>query len=336
MRHGKAKGQVTANHGLGRANRSARRGFFHLMYVTTMVLSTMGAKPARAHVDHKTSHTATAPALLISTEGWGTTPMADLRLVLEAVAAEIAPRFPQRRLGTLRVVHGDGGPMAFYEKSAEGDYVIRLSAQHSRWHQFVYQFAHELCHVYSNFDNKAAVHGEVERSNQWFEESVCEAAALYTVKSLARRWETEPPAPQFAGYAATLKALADYLVNEPHRNLPPSRSLASWFKANHSSLEDSPYLRDKNEVVANQMLPLFEETPDALGVIGYLNLRPEDANRDFADYLQAWYEACPEAQRDVVQRIIALFEEKRPEGDTKSVLVAAATPSTLLAARTAE
>jgi hypothetical protein len=89
-------------------------------------------------------------------------------------------------------------------------------------------------------------------------------------------------------------------------------------------------------VVANQMLPLFEETPDALGVIGYLNLRPEDANRDFADYLQAWYEACPEAQRDVVQRIIALFEEKRPEGDTKSVLVAAATPSTLLAARTAE
>lgn len=315
----------------GRPKRSARRGLFHLMYLTTIVLSTIGAKPVRAHVEHKTSHSAASPTLRISPDGWGNTSREELQIVLDAVAAELAPRFPQRPLGTLRVVHGEGGPMAFYDKSPDGDYVIRLSAQHSRWHQFVYQFSHELCHIYSNFDNKNVRHGEIGHSNQWFEESVCEAAALYTVRRLAQRWESEPPAPQFAGYGATLRALADYLLNEPHRHLSASTSLASWFRSNQSELEERPYLRDKNEVVANRMLPLFEQSPDGVAAIGYLNYRPEDAERDFGDYLRVWEQACPPAQRAVVQQIIALFEDGNVE---RRETAPATAPSGMLVART--
>ena len=309
----------TALRGRDRPRRSARRGLFHLMYATTILLSTLGGKPARASVEHKASdrasHSATASTLRISPEGWGRTSMDDLRLVLEAVMDELAPRFPHREFVSIRVVHGDGGPLAFYDKSADGEYVVRLSAQHSRWHQFVYQFSHELCHIYSNFDNKPATDGRIEHhSNQWFEESVCETAALYTLRKLAQRWEGDPPGPQFAGQGATLRALADYLINEPHRHLPPSRPLASWFKANQPHLEESPYLRDKNEVVANLMLPLFEQAPEAMSAIGYMNLRTEDADRQFGDYLRAWRDACPEDKRGVVQRIIALFEGKDAGG----------------------
>lgn len=326
--HGEAHQTVRlgARHG---PRKCPRKGFLRLLYVAAVMFSIVPGKPARATVEHKLSH-GSAPSLRISPEGWGETSLDDLKLVLDAVAAELAPRFPQRQLGTLRVVYGEGGPMAFYDKSADGDYVIRLSARHSRWHQFVYQFSHELCHLYSNFDNKHARHGEIGHSNQWFEESVCEAAALYTVRRLAERWETEPPAPQFAGYGATLRALADYLLNEPHRHLSSSTSLASWFRSNQSELEESPYLRDKNEVVANRMLPLFEQNPEAVGAIGYLNHDPEDAGRNFEDYLRAWKEACPPTQRGVVQQVIALFGADA-SGQTETATPAV--PSGLLLAR---
>lgn len=301
--------RLGARHGM---RKSPRTGFVRLLYVAAVLFSVLPAKPARAAVEHKLSHGAT-PSLRISPEGWGNTSLDELRIVLDAVAAELAPRFPGRELGTLRIVYGEGGPLAFYDKSADGDYVIRLSARHSRWHQFVYQFSHELCHLYSNFDNKLAHHGEIGHSNQWFEESVCEAAALYTVRRLASRWETDPPAPQFAGYGQTLQALADYLVSEPHRRLSASTTLADWFRSNRADLEGSPYLRDKNEVVANRMLPLFEQNRDALGAIAYLNHRPEDAERPFGDYLRAWEDACPPAQRAVVAQIIGLFEGREAQ-----------------------
>ena len=301
--------RLGARHG---PRKSPRKGFVRLLYVAAMMFSVLPAKPARAAVEHKLAH-GTAPTLRISPEGWGNTALDDLRIVLDAVAAELAPRFPERALGTLRIVYGEGGPLAFYDKSADGDYVIRLSARHARWHQFVYQFSHELCHLYSNFDNKLAPHDEIGHGNQWFEESVCEAAALYTVRRLATRWETDPPAPQFAGYGATLRALADYLVSEPHRRLSASTTLADWYRSNRADLEASPYLRDKNEVVANRMLPLFEQNGDALGAIGYLNHRPEDAERPFGDYLRAWEDACPPAQRPLVAQIIGLFEGRETE-----------------------
>lgn len=316
--------------GLAGALRPASRDFYQLMYAAAILLSVFAAKPAWASLEHKLSH-GKSPTLRIAAEGWGNTPLDELQLVLDAVAAELAPRFPQRQLATLRVVYGEGGPLAFYDRNADGEYVIRLSAKHSRWHQFVYQFAHELCHIYSNFDNKIAVQGEVGRNNQWFEESVCEAAALYTLKSLARQWKTAPPAPALAAHGDTLRALAAYLLNEPHRRLSPSTSLASWFKSNQSHLEASPYQRDKNEVVANLMLPLFEQNPDALGAIGYLNARPDDAQQRFADYLRLWYQTCPETQRRVVAQIISLFEGRQADAR----LLAAAAPAPLLLAQRA-
>jgi hypothetical protein len=319
---------------LAAALRPAQRDVRHLMCAAAVLLSVFAAKPVWANLEHKHAH-GKAPTLRIAAEGWGNTGLAELQFVLDTVAAELAQHFPQRQLGTLRVIYGDGGPLAFYDKSADGEYVIRLSARHARWHQFVYQFAHELCHVYSNFDNKIAVDGEVGRSNQWFEESVCEAAALFTLRKLAHRWETDPPAPAFVTIGHTLHALADYLVNEPHRRLSPARSLPSWLKANQSDLEASPYLRDRNEVVANLLLPLFERDPDALGAIAYLNHRPEDATRRFADYLQLWQQACPQEQRTVVAQIIALFEGRDAAALTAAASPAAAPAPALLAAHAA-
>lgn len=292
---------------------ACRRSALSAVYLLMLAVLFLVAKPARAQTD-PTQPQGHHPPIRIAPTGWGDTLLSDLQIVLNAVADVIGSHFPQRDIGAIRVVPGDGGPMAFYDKSTDGDYLIQLSARHSRWHQFVYQFSHELCHVYSNFDEKPPAHdGQVENRNQWFEESVCEAAALYTLRQLASRWAQQPPAPQFAGYDVTLTALTDYLLNEPHRQLAASSSLAGWYRAQHASLEADPYLRDKNEVVANRLLPLFEQTPDALGAIGCMNAHADDAGKRFADYLAAWHDACPEAQRGIVRQVMALFGQALPQ-----------------------
>lgn len=262
-----------------------------------------------AHASTARGATHAAPAVIeIVPQGWGTTSLDALQEVLDDVVDVVGRHFPDRRLGRIRVFHGEPGPLVLYDKGDAGDYQVRLSARDGRWHQFVYQFSHELCHIYSNFDNKSVGAGDqVARGNQWFEESVCEAAALYTLRQLAAQWRSRPPAAGLDGGGDTLAALADYLLNESHRRLSRSDTPGSWFRAHETELHANPYLRDRNELVSNLLLPMFERDPSAWAAIAYLNSSVADADARFADYLAAWRRACPSAQRQLVEQIIALF-----------------------------
>jgi hypothetical protein len=275
------------------------------LFALAVLLPLAAALGPAARADH-----GPGAKLHIEPEGWGRTRIDELRLALDAVVASFGRHFDDPRPPAIRVVAGGPGPIVFYDKSAAGEYVVRLSARDGRWHQFVYQFAHELCHIYSNFDNKIARGGEVARGHQWFEESVCEAAALATLRELAVAWRRAPPAAGFVGQGESLDALADYLLAETHRQRPGS--ITAWFRAHEVALSASPYLRDKNEVVSNLLLPLFEQHPGGWRAIAYLNSDAEVAGLPFADYLEAWRRACPEAQRRLVQQIIALFRPSRP------------------------
>jgi hypothetical protein len=248
-----------------------------------------------------------SPALRIAQAGWGNTDPRDLSVLLEAVAVELGSHFPGRELGNIRVIPGGFSPMVLFERGEDGEYVVQLAARDARWYQFVYQFAHELCHIHSNFDNKERVAGEVVSLNQWFEESVCEAAALYTLNRMAATWETAPPAAQWAAHAPTLRKYAEILRRAPHRHLPPNQTLANWFAERRQDLRANPYLRDQDEVVSNLLLALFEQDPGGWAAIGYLNADRADAAKSFQDYLEAWCLACPERHRHVVQRIMLMF-----------------------------
>lgn len=246
-----------------------------------------------------------ATVIRIAPGGWGSTQVEDLQVVLDAVAAELGSRFPGRALGAIHVVPG-AGPLVLFERDAAGAYVVELSARNARWFQFVYQFAHELCHIYSNFDNKDQ--GPEGRANQWFEETVCETAALYTLRALSEGWSQRPPEDRWRPHAAALRSYADYFLNEPHRRLAPTHAFSAWFRENQAALFSNPYFRDKNEVVANLLLPLFEHDPRSWGAIGYLNYERTHARKGFPDFLRAWHDACPEEYRPVVSEIMALFE----------------------------
>jgi len=138
------------------------------------------------------------------------------------------------------------------------------------------------------------VDDEVVQDNQWFEEALCETAALFTLKRLGVVWASNPPTRNWMGYSESFASYAEHLLNEPHRHLAPHQSLRDWYAENRASLRDNPYLRQKNEVVASALLPLFEQHPEYWRSIAYLNASSASAAKPFSEYLSDWYRACPD------------------------------------------
>lgn len=295
---------------ISRIKRQFRQKPLARLFPTLALLLALPASKLGAVEPHR--GTLNQTELRIAPQGWGNTDHVALHKVLDSVAEAFGRHFPNQRLAPVVITPGQGGPAVLYERTSDGAYVVRLSARDGRWFQFVYQFAHELCHIYSNFDNKLDDNGEIAGFNQWFEESVCEAASLYTLRALARKWADAPPESLFARHAADLRAYAEYFMQERHRQLPATKTLALWYRLNQDHLARNPYHRQRNELVANVLLPQFEANPESWEAIAYLNPDAEHANLIFQNYLAAWRDACPDELKSVVEQIIAAFEQQSP------------------------
>lgn len=237
--------------------------------------------------------------------GWGGAPRKSIETVLYAVADELLTRLPKNLSVPIVVTHTEDGPVALYERGPGGEYQVKLHAKGENWHLFAYEFAHELCHILSNYDEN--VGADTTKYNQWFEETLCETASLFTLKNLASTWEAAPPDPQWAETAKKLRRFFDHLIAEGHRQLPPHTPLQVWLNENEEHLRQDPYRRSENEVVANLLLPLFQEDPQNWEALGYLNLDPADARTSLQDYLRHWYENAPFGHKRFIAGILAMF-----------------------------
>ena len=237
--------------------------------------------------------------------GWGSACKEDIESVLYSVADELLTRIPAKLAAPIVVTHTHGNPIALYDKGVNGEYQVQLHARDQRWSQLAYEFAHELCHIMSNYEEN--VGADTVKYNQWFEETLCEAASLYTLRSMAATWESSAGDPRWARLAPALRKFADQLVAEGHRQLPAAAPLAKWLSDNEDRLRNDPYLREKNEVVANLLLPLFEQSPENWDALHYLNLDPNDARNNLEQYLRNWYDNAPPAHRAFIGDVLALL-----------------------------
>lgn len=246
-------------------------------------------------------------AIDVAPGNWGRADVRDIAQVLESAAGELLTHVGSSRGEiSIRVIPRSGPPKVLYERGVDGQYVIQLSARDERWFQYVFQFSHELCHVLSNFDHKEAIgEAKVDEGNQWFEEALCETASLFTLRRLAAVWESNPPTPNWAGYASTFSAYAGHLMGQAHRQLPAGQSLRDWYAQNRASLRESPYLREKNELVAASLLPLFEADPELWRSVAYLNPAKTSAGKPFAHYVADWQAASPD--KTLPDQVIDLF-----------------------------
>jgi len=238
-------------------------------------------------------------------EGWGNVRKETIESVLYSVADELMSRLPKKLHAPIVVTHTDGNPVALYERGENGEYRVALHARESNWHLYTYEFAHELCHILSNYEEN--VRPGDSKYNQWFEETLCETASLFTLKNLAGTWQTSPPSPEWSAETEKLNRFFNLLISEGHRQLPPHSPLSEWLGSNEERLRQDPYLREKNEVVANLLLPLFQRNPENWSSLSYLNLDPGDARSSLQDYLRHWYQNAPNEHKTFIADVLDLF-----------------------------
>ncbi len=291
-----------------------------LWHVVLMLVALAGAPTAGAALpavvpgDHPSGLD-----IQVADQGWGQVSAQEIQAVLYAVAEELLARQPAKIEAPIRVAHTSRNPIVLYDRGDAGEYRILLHASGSQWPLYVYEFAHEFCHILSNYDHNV-VDG-VARQNQWFEEALCESASLYALETVAASWERQPATERkIAG--GQLRRFFDQLVNERHRHLAPDVSFATWLHDNEARLRRDPYQRDMDDVAAQLLLPLFEQAPASWNALRYLNLEPSDTGVGLTQYLQHWYEHAPQTDRVLVGRVRALFD---PEKDPPPHLLVAPT-----------
>jgi hypothetical protein len=246
-------------------------------------------------------------SIRVTEGGWGNARPADIEAVLNSAARELFAHFPGRSLAPIVVSHSEGNPRVLYQRGPNGEYLMQLSAGNRRWSQYAYQFAHEFCHVLSNYDNKQFAGDTPIAPNQWLEESLCEAASLFTLRSMANSWEAAPPYPQWRDYAPLLRDYAGQLAGEAHRHLAEGTDLSQWYRQHRDNLRGSAYLREYNEVLANVLASDLAAEPRHWTALAFLNADKSATIGDLGDYIESWSSATPEPQRAFVQKLAQLL-----------------------------
>ena len=102
-------------------------------------------------------------------------------------------------------------------------------------------------------------------------------------------------------------------MSKPRRQLPSSTLLAKWYKENAERLRNenvrSEEARNKQYVVASNLLPIFERNPELWESVRYLNAAKPRKSESFESYLNNWYANSPEKHRKLIREIIYMFRE---------------------------
>ena len=210
---------------------------------------------------------------------WGGTGTLAIHAVLQSAYEVLARAFGKQPDAPINVGRWDRTPQVFYDSRP---FDIRINSQDTYWCQYVYQFSHELCHILTNFDKHR------RHAYKWFEEALCEAAALFVLHGLAEAWSTAPPENVFrAGeYAPSFRTYAQDIVAK--HTQPEQTDLPRWLDKHMGKLVADPYDRELNRSVAIALLPQFLEDPSLWRDCGDLNLWDAGTNTSLSEYLGAW------------------------------------------------
>ena len=202
-------------------------------------------------------------------------------------------------------------PITIYRFSSETPYTILLQAREKYWCQFAYQFAHELCHILSDYERLR------DNPNNWFHEALCELASVFTLRSMAVRWPAYPPYSNWADYAESLAIYVQERLSRKEHQLPVGMTLSAWLLSEEDALRRnttaalasntriSDELRHKYAIVAYSLLPIFESEPTGWNTIRRL----PDSSAILRDYLHDWHSQVESIDKPFVNRIIQIFED---------------------------
>ena len=266
--------------------------------MTLRCLATTLLLLATATAEDGTSRPQPATDIRVSPAGWGSADPENIGKVLESTVAQFRPHLAKRHFPTIVVSHDKDGPITRYKRGAGGEIFVGLNVSNRYWAQYAFQFSHEFCHILCNYRPDAS-------PNRWFEESLCETAALFALRSMAREWKDSPPYPNWKEFSSSLKKYADERLKK--FSLAKDTPFSTWFVRNEASLRATPRSRNKNGTVAALLLPLFEKDPSRWEAVGSLNPQAAKKRESFREFLQRWHDAAPKKHRGFIGELAKGF-----------------------------
>jgi hypothetical protein len=244
----------------------------------------------------------------VQTGAFGRASPADITAVLQSAGSELWRHCPRIQLDGIDVYHRSDHPQTDFKRTPSGRIAIGLASQDTHWAQYSFQFAHEFCHALANYGNrpKRSVRYPLQ-ANLWLEESFCETASLFTLRAMSRSWLTAPPYPAWRGYAPSLNDYAEQRIALPQHHLPAGTPFIAWFRKNQAALRQNAAIRDRNTIIAIQLLPIFEAEPRGWEAVAFLNRDSPDPNKSLVQHFTEWRSQCPDDLRPFISRLAAVF-----------------------------
>ena len=228
-----------------------------------------------------------AVTIEIKGDNWGDVRHRDIKKLLENVASHLTCYLREEVSAVIEVRNRVGNPMILFRRQGQTTYWIMLNTTGKKWAQYSYQFAHELCHLLSDYERLEG------SANNWFHESICEMASLFTLRSMAMTWEADPPYQNWSSYAKSLWHYVEECANTVKKEVPGDDEIGPWLRGQEAEGRTDRYFRQRNRILALRMLPVFEQHPEGWNAIRHLPC--SDVSID--QYLAQWKEAAHSCDR---------------------------------------
>lgn len=185
--------------------------------------------------------------------------------------------------------------------------------------QLVYQFAHELCHVYMlphDWDQVAhfmpTQPDENEPWNNWFAESMCTTMSYLCLRMMPEEWKRQPP--RFSNwiiYAPNFIQYRGNIINGclGRLSIPSENKAAEWVRSELPTLVETCTERDRAEqsacaIVLEQAFLKYEKGWGAICTLG------DSIDRPTTDF-KRWKELTTiKKQRELVKALSQTFDPK--------------------------
>jgi len=235
---------------------------------------------------------------------WGEAQVVNLQKVLNSVVETLDTYFEGSITDCLLVEHDAAlGPRVLFDRSPNNEYQVKLSTKDRTWDHHAYQFAHEYCHIRTNYNN-------TKPKTQWFEEVICELASLFALRRMSENWRENPPYPNWKSYSASLFAYAEDRILDDMHQLPANEEFLTWFTTKLHALENDPYIREDNTLIAIKLLSIFETNPKLWVAMKYFNTWNVLDSDDIFVSFKKWLNLLPTELKPFAEELIYTFKSK--------------------------
>lgn len=236
----------------------------------------------------------------------------DIRAVVNSAAGEIWKHCPSARweVPGFHLFRSEDSPITVFDHRPNGRIAIGVTTRGTFWSQFAFQFAHEFCHAlagHSNSWREKQAWIRQPKANHWFEECLCETASLFALRAMGKSWETAPPYPNWKDYGKSLTDYAADRLDATLKSLPEDFRFREWFAKHEPSMRGNSTQRELNNVVARELLPVFESAPGTWEAVTFYHAARRDPSQSLKARLADWHRSCPAKHHPAIRSIAAIF-----------------------------